>query len=425
MIHKLEHDLKRRQQAKIDYYFGAIGMLVKKRRLQQKKTQEEVAKGICSNTYLSKFEHNSVAVNEEYLGLIMEKIELGYECIVMPDEMLEIFHKALHYYITDDRIAYEKLISGLIDIEFAVLIDIARLGYFVMTENVRDSENMANDLHHYLSSMDNEALGVFLLFNAASKVNNSRYDEAIKILNLFDKLDTFHERLSGIVEYLKFVCYGYLGLTNPSRTAAENARIAFSRTGNYRRLAMMDLFQMEFSFYETNQIIIPSSSSYLVQLNIEEINKYHLLLALGSIDFEENLEGITPESRYYPEAMFLKCLNFFEKSETEKYRKTKVEMRKNISSFYEGMDYVNWLIMMESSEPMNLKDFLVETILPFSYRTQNLRHMRLATDKIVEILVNQKRYKDALTYKMKLETDIDFLRGIKKPTLPESDTSAN
>jgi len=294
-----------------------------------------------------------------------------------------------------------------------------------MTGNAQDAENIANDLHHYLSSMDNEALGVFLLFNAASKVLNCRYDEAIKILNLFEKLDTYHERLNGIVEYLKFVCFGYLGLTNPSRTAAENARIAFSRAGNYRRLAMMDLYQMEFVFYETNQIMIPSSSSYLVQLNIEEINKYHLLLALGNIDFEENLEWISPESRYYPEAIFLKCLNYREQKESEKYRKTKVEMRKNISSLYEGMDYVNWLLMIESPDSQNLKEYLVDTILPFSYRKQDLRHMKMATEKIVEILINQKRYKDALTYKMKLESDIESLRGIKKPTHPEGEESAN
>ena len=415
MVNKLENELERRKQAKRDFYFNSIGVLVKKTRLKRNLTQEDVAKGICSNTYLSKFEHNAVPINEEYLSMIMERIDLGYKNVMFPEEMLKAFNDALDCFIYDDKPGFELLIHTLKPIDFAVLVDIARLGYQIVMNNKTASELIAGELYHYLAAMDSDALGVFMLFNAASKIINNKYDEGLKLLNLFDELDTYSDELLGIIAYLKFVCYGFLGLMHSADVCCEEARLVFSKAKNYRRLAMIDLYSLEFSFYESETVLQFENDSFLTLLNSDEIDRYHFLLAVSGSDVLGNCSKISEDSNYYPESRFVQCLYLLKSGQNESYLESKNELQKLSNGSDGGIDYYKWLKLMDMDAQFDLKDFLIESVLPYAFSIQSIFLMKRATREIVDYLAKNKRYKDALSYVIKLENDIAKLQRKKKP----------
>jgi transcriptional regulator with XRE-family HTH domain/succinate dehydrogenase flavin-adding protein (antitoxin of CptAB toxin-antitoxin module) len=415
MIHKLENDLERRKQAKKDFYFSSIGILVKKTRLKKKLTQENVARGICSNTYLSKFEHNTVPINEEYLSLIMERIDIGYNNFMLPDEMIDSFMTALDCFINDDKERYETLIHGMKTVEFAVLVDIARLGYYVINNNQKEAETTADELYHYLQSMEGDALGVYMLFNAGARMINFHFDEGLKILNLFNQIDSYSDDLVGIIAYLKFICYGNLGMMNYSRNCADEARMEFTKTKNYRRLAMIDLHLLEFTFYESGLLPQLDNESFLKLLNQEERDLYHLLMGKSEIESIKNFDMIGSESPFYSEMLFSKCIYLKAMKIEDDYLETKSILKTVCNQRSSKVDYHHWLNLIELKIQYEMKEFMAETILPYALSRQSFYLMKIATNEIVSYLARSKRYKEALQYVAKLENDLAHLQGNKKP----------
>ena len=53
--------------------------LLKRKRLEQNRTLEEVSKGICSPSYLSKIENGQVDADAIYYKALFEKLDLKYE----------------------------------------------------------------------------------------------------------------------------------------------------------------------------------------------------------------------------------------------------------------------------------------------------------------------------------------------------------
>lgn len=68
----------------------SIGFIIKKERLKQNIKQVHLVRGICSTSYLSKTESNSIIPSEEILNLLLERLNISIEHISEEKE-LEIF----------------------------------------------------------------------------------------------------------------------------------------------------------------------------------------------------------------------------------------------------------------------------------------------------------------------------------------------
>ena len=56
-----------------------LARILKSIRLEQGKNLEEVSKGICSVSYLSRLENNQVKIQEPYLHMLFEKLKIDYD----------------------------------------------------------------------------------------------------------------------------------------------------------------------------------------------------------------------------------------------------------------------------------------------------------------------------------------------------------
>ena len=71
---KLAAEVQRRKDQQVEFYRSAIGNKLKKRRMEMKMTQETLARGIISNTFVSKLENNVIRANRECVLKLMEKL---------------------------------------------------------------------------------------------------------------------------------------------------------------------------------------------------------------------------------------------------------------------------------------------------------------------------------------------------------------
>lgn len=416
MIQKLLQEVERRNIAKNDFYLGSLGSIVKKHRLKRSMTQETLAKGICSNTYLSKFENNAAPINLEFIDLIMERMDIKYENFMLPNEMLNIFEKALDYYIHDDLSKYDLLLHSVKDVEFAILVDIARLGFHVTSGNKKESLEISDNLFHFLSSMDAKALSVFMVFSSAAKILNHQYSEALKILELFNDFDSPNSDLIGIIAYQKFVCYGHLGLINQSRSSAEEAKNEFVKSKNYRRLALIDYYQIIFSFFENESIGTHSNSNFIKLLNQDERDFYNIIMSLGGETSVSYLDEIPENSKYYTEAIFLNCWNQLNTQKLSNYEKLKDELYQIcLNNQNVIVNYHHWLVLIELNANHDLRNFLLTYILPLAYQYESVYLLKKLSHEIARFSLATKRYKDAIYEIFTIENEIAKLQNIKKP----------
>ena len=106
----LKSSINKRKEEMHDFYYRGFGDRIKRKRKEMKLTQESIARGICSNTYLSKIENNRIAANKDHLFFIMEKVGLPTDNIGLPEEMILVLEKSIRHFFFKDLKSYQKLI---------------------------------------------------------------------------------------------------------------------------------------------------------------------------------------------------------------------------------------------------------------------------------------------------------------------------
>ena len=71
-----------------------LAKFMKRRRIEQHRTLEDVSRGVCSPSYLSKIENCQVEVDEYYFQSLFEKLDLEYENIKTERE-ISFFSKVI------------------------------------------------------------------------------------------------------------------------------------------------------------------------------------------------------------------------------------------------------------------------------------------------------------------------------------------
>lgn len=420
MIERFQKDVARRRAEKIRFFFRAVGMHIRKRRKTLKLTQEELAQGICSNTYVSKMETNSIAVNEESLHLVMERMDMEYSLEMNVDEQIRLFDRALDCYLKGDYEGIARVNYEVRNVEFAILTDLCRMIGDIVDGEPNNIERTSDNLSRYLDSMDHYTFGVFMFFAAAGMIAVGRPADAIEILEELETTEYAYAKLTPMIEYLKAVGYGRTERYGKAYDALRVAEAAFARTQNYRRIAELGVYRLEFEVAQGCAIPETESQGLALLLDSAFADRYRLLRAVGGIDPLGETDKIAPDSRLYAAACFVRGRHFLARSDRDGYRKC-LETLRQTKTPSARLDFAGWLEALGDGDAVVYKDFLIAEVLPYAEETTNLALMRRATDTIAAVLMKRKRYKDALQYKYRLDR---FVRKMSKTTgeaVPETE----
>ncbi|MFH0993760.1 MAG: helix-turn-helix transcriptional regulator [bacterium] len=411
MIVRFRKDGARRRAEKIRFYFRAIGLHIRKRRKELHLTQETLAKGICSNTYVSKMETNSIAVNEDSLSMIMERMNMEYTLEMNVDEQIRLFDRALEAFIAGDADALARVYYEVRNVDFGVLTELCRLAHHVLREDEKEITRISDELSRFLDSMDHFTFGVCMLYTAAGMIINGQPGNGIKLLEELDRTEFSFLKLAPIADYYKFIGYGRIRCYGKAYVAAQMAEAAYTRSGNYARLAEINLYRLEFETLQGTRIASEWNQGMAGLLRPAFIERYHLIRALAGIDPPTEVASIRPGSYRYAIGQFFKGRYLLVKGDRESFLACcdalKTEPR-------QAIDFATWLTLLGAGDQLALKEFLIDQILPFAEATSNIYLLEKTTETVVGILESRKRYKDAIAYTQKMMRIIRRITGIEE-----------
>ncbi len=413
----LSMSINRRRQEMYNFYYRGIGDRIKKRRKELQWTQELLAKGICSNTYISKLENNKIVVNKEHLLLLMERMGLPTDKIGYPEKMVDILEKSILYFFHKDVVAFQQLFEEIEKYEFGILIYVARLGYYVLTKDFDNAKTIYDDMYRYLNSLEEYGFAAFLIFGGFYNVGIHDYQTARMIIESVEGKIQNDEFLFGLYSYLKFIVYGNLHYFNCSRDAYSIAETIFMDKFNVSRIHDL-LYYKNISFIFEGALHCVKSD-YDVQF-ISDLSDKSYYLIIKSLVTENKLDCLNqlePEGDYYIDGLYLKARYLYKNNKLEDYKKTKTIINDIHYKLQSKIDYLNLLKLYEDGEWLYVKDYLINYVLPYLVEYQQLFLIKSVIQEIVQILESKKRYKDALTYLKKYDAYKEKFQTKKKITL--------
>lgn len=95
-------------------YQKELARILKAKRLEQGKSLEEVSKGICSTSYLSRLENNQVKLQDPYLKMLFEKLSINYDDLKQARKQ-NLFLDIIKKKLLQQTMAYQETINKMIE----------------------------------------------------------------------------------------------------------------------------------------------------------------------------------------------------------------------------------------------------------------------------------------------------------------------
>lgn len=397
----LKRKIMRRKENIYEFYYKNIGDKIRKTRIESNLTQEDLARGICSNTYISKIENNKIAINKENLNLIMEKMDMSSSKIGIPEQMVDYLRKSFKYFFFKDLESYKKLFDYLKDYEFGVLVSVIRLGYYVLNEEFENAKTIYNDLFRYLNSLEDYGFSIFVIYGSFYNIGINDYQSARILLASVNEYLENNEKVLAMYYYSRFIVYGNLCQFSICREGLDLARLIFVKYSNCARIIEFAMYNNIFKVYENSNNNIYLNKNFLQGLTPNQKNYYLLILSETDTDSTYYLDKLDENGDYYLFGLFKKAQIYYKKKMISEYNQLKQKINVLHYQKRSKIDYYNILKLIESNQIIYLKDYLINYVLPYITRKQNLFYYQNIIMVISDILKSKKRYKDALIYYMK------------------------
>ena len=404
-------DQKRRQELIYQFYYKKYGQLIRKKRKEQKLTQEDLALGICSNTYISKAENNQIAIGEEQLYMIMEKLKVTTDEFLAPEDLIKFLDESIKYFYLKDIKSYKKIFEKIEKFEFQILAQVIKLGYLVLIEDYSRAKLVYDELFQYLSSLDDYGFTVFMVFSSFYNIGINKYSEAKYMIDSAKIKSLNSDYLEDLLAYLRFLVYGNLHQFLKANDYFVIALNNFTKSYNVKRINEILMWHNLFLLYSGEDKEIPSLSYILNTLSTKDKNHYLLMKAYNNNNPEKFIKNIEKENtETYLFGQYILSKYYYSKNK-EKYN----ELKDNIINIHykvkPKIDFSNLLSLREKDNLMFLKDYLVNYCLKAAKENENIYLVKNITDEIISILQERNRYKDALSYELNVKYYIKKLQN--------------
>ncbi|XXM71983.1 tetratricopeptide repeat protein [Lysinibacillus sphaericus] len=420
-----------------------IGSRIKYFRINSNLTQEELCKGVCSPSYLSKVENNNMDPSEEILKLLCEKMKISINSIKSVDES-DLNNKIEKWYEllkvnTEKKILKEqyeeikKILTSTPSIYPTLKFKLFSIKYFIKIKDYHALNQQLVDLKKYQTSMSDDLLFYYYYLSGISSYVNQHYCDAEeklllsleKLQNLTRQADSFEHDLGDILYYLS-LCYGKLHKTHKTNEfAIKSLEIANQsldhlqqiklyvilginegRTKNYKK--SIEYYQKAIKIaeainHDSYTQIIHHNLGYLYSLqghHPEAITYYENSLKFGSVKHNSWLV-----TTYF-------CLAR-EYKYTKQFIKMKDMIRKGRELFIENKDYFHHFNMLEFSHNDSLiqnKQYIKEEVIPFFYEKNEWQYVVEYAEIMANRLEENFQYKEAAKlYKIAFSAQKKFI----------------
>ena len=394
-----------------------IGSFIKRKRKELDVTQDEISSGICSISYLSKIENNQIIPNDFYVHEIMEKLDVDqsvYTKSIKEKEYLDRMIRAI-FYMDDEEV--DNVYHELIDVKHNLVINLCKLAYTIYFD--KDDEcQFVMMLEHLVNNMNDYEVCVYLYLASSYFVSAKKYRVALELIQLTDKLHSGNNFLKGLLFQLSYVVKQRLIIKNCSNEDYYSAMAVFNKYHNVQRIIELALQKSSYLMTENpvkaleiiNTVKLDLLSSrnqdyyaYLKAKILFELCKYNeSLLTLKKIE-----EG----SIYYLRKMNLLLMICAIENDCDMALQVKTIMDNYKPNQNEMEDKVYYHYLTQENDD-DKKEYLRDIAIPFSIKIEDYYSLEVYTNKVMEICINNSRYKEALQYYKKYQKEITRVKNI-------------
>ena len=388
---------KRKNEEKRD---NDIGSHLKRKRLELRRNQDWVAKGICSVSYLSKIENNKAEENPMIVREIMEKLEVNPKEIDLQLQKRDYMEKALYAFYFCNQEDLHTLFLKVKDIKHDVTIKLIKLLYYLSLRDPKSTEIILT-LEQVVPTMSDTNLHVFLVAAGLFYVEQEEYFNALEYLLASLKVEEKSEFLSALANMELFNLHQRMLKKNTSLKYGLEAERLMLRHHNYHRLYQYVLLRIEYISHELPSSALKELDKIHADFLPRELQmQYHSLYAKVAFDLEDDdlakkhLLCIDKDSTYYFDSLVIL------------YQLTKIkEEKERIGQEIESINIhkrnrpamIRYRLIREDND-MRKKEYLKKVALPYARKVTNLYLHFHYVKWLAEICKKTSRYKEAVQY---------------------------
>ncbi len=224
-----------------------IGAIIKLNRINQNLTQEDLADGIISISYLSKIENGKIEPNEEVIKLLCRKLGIQVNNQI-DDSIREKCHEWFRLLLTSSDVdelsnKFEE-IKGLINTihnsELQILVKIHMIRHYLKVNNTERAFEKINSLKDVSGTFNNLQKYYWYKFNgnyySIIEEENDALHNYTLAEDLISNLDLPKEEIADI-QYALAVTYSKFRLTSEAQSYANKALEYYRQFYNFSRCA--------------------------------------------------------------------------------------------------------------------------------------------------------------------------------------------
>ncbi|PKR83993.1 helix-turn-helix domain-containing protein [Heyndrickxia camelliae] len=405
-----------------------IGAIIKLNRIKQNLTQEELAEGIISISYLSKIENGKIEPNDEVIKLLC--LRLGIEINrQIDDETKALCHEWFRLLLscTDVERLKEKykevneLVNTIQDLELQILLKIHLIRYYLKIGDLDLAHEQVNHLKDFSNTFTSEQKYFWNKFNGNYYYIKEEYNEALKFYTLSEdfisNLELSDEEIADL-EYALALTYSKLRITSLALRCAYKALDLYRQFYHFSRCAECHLIlgisyrrignheNAIKNYHLAKKLAEQTKNKEIIQLT--HINLGYLYYAQGDTDQSINhFDMIINEEDSSLEDRLLALTAIIEEYfHTENYKEALERIKEglewinetNKSQYIIFYYEINTYFYLINKEHEKFENMLVDEFIPFLEEQKDYARLTNYAELLGNHFENVHKYKNATKY---------------------------
>lgn len=380
-----------------------ISLLLRTKRKQLNMTQEELAKGVCSISYLSKIENNLVEVSNFYIYKLMEKLNVIDEYKKINDVNID-FKRFIITLANNDK---QSILSYLENNNFEdqkskLLI----LEYYFQTQDYINLRDLMLDCNMSKSSLVNDELLLFLYYSIKYRFIMGDFNDCVDLCRVALNVSYSNEYLKALTYntilsiYFKLEMYDkYLSIKNNVNKLNYDLNLYnFILKRKIEKYYLKSTVKLEENI--NNLELLKYNPLYKERTYILDYFKAKAFILNKKYDEALEVINLIDNQNINENIYILKLFIWFKNQGRDiSFYDPKYKFSSFKNSFIIFNDFIGILINNESK--LIRKNKIKDNILPRSARFKDTVFDQIYYNYVNEILIETSRYKESWALKNK------------------------
>ncbi|WP_171038113.1 helix-turn-helix domain-containing protein [Aquibacillus sediminis] len=223
------------------------GSLIKYHRQEKGVTQKQLAKGICSISYLSKIENETTVPSEEILTLLSQRLNICQESIKTFEFDPKLKQKMYKWYDyikrknrEESNLLYEEItksMSNNYNSELKTIYKLFSFRYFIYLNKLDQATEFLLELENVSEFFTEEQRYNYHKFTAMLLNKKGRLNEALEQLDIVDSINENLHTVDPELDYYTSIIYSRLNKLANSIIYANKALEIYQKSFDYNRVS--------------------------------------------------------------------------------------------------------------------------------------------------------------------------------------------